>query len=57
MISVLQYPPAAIAPREVMHKFMNAMRVVLIILQSSSLLESYPFVLIFYHVHEQSIGT
>ncbi len=47
MISVLQYPPAAIAPCEVLHKFLNARRVVLIILESSSPLESYPFVLIF----------
>ncbi len=48
MISALQYPPAAIAPHEVLHQFLNARRVVLIILESRSPLESYPFVLIFW---------
>jgi hypothetical protein len=48
MIFVLQYPLALITPREVLHKFLNVRRVVLIILESSSPLESYPFVLIFW---------
>jgi hypothetical protein len=43
----LVLPTSSNSPREVLHQFLNARRVVLIILESSSPLESYPFVLIF----------